>query len=734
MTHRLRPGKPYPLGATPNTDGVNFALYSENADAVDLCLFSAEDPSAEESRIRLKEVTGYVWHGFVEGIAPGQSYGFRVHGPYEPEAGLRFNPAKVLVDPYARALSGGLRWDAPVFGYQHDAEEADLSFDDRDDAAAVPKSVVLDPVFDWEGDRSPRTPWHRSVIYEAHVRGLTRLLDAIPQEQRGSYLGVASEPVMRHLKKLGVTAIELLPVHEFVDEHSLIQRGLTNYWGYNSLSFFAPTARYCSSGDRGQQVNEFKQMVRALHAAGIEVILDVVYNHTCEGNELGPTLSLRGIDNPTYYRLAPDKPRYYVDYTGTGNSPNMRHPQVLKLIMDSLRYWVQEMHVDGFRFDLAATLARELHDVDRLSAFFDIIHQDPVISRVKLIAEPWDVGDGGYQVGNFPVLWTEWNGAYRDTIRRFWRGDEGAVATVATRLSGSSDLYEETGRRPYASINFVTAHDGFTLRDLVSFNEKHNEANGEENRDGANDNLSWNCGVEGATDDEAITALRQRQMRNFFATLCLSQGVPMISGGDELAHTKNGNNNTYCHDNELNWHTWSPDVYGGEFLEFAARMVAFRQAHPVLTRRKFYLGRRIRGTDIKDIMWLRADGEEMNEEDWGSSWLRCFGVFLSGDMPGEINHMGEPVRGTTLLILMNAYHEPLDFRLPGTLVSDHWTVALDTSRGFVDADEVLRPDENNVIRVADRSLIVLSLQQHHAAVYADSSSEQSRADGGGEGA
>ena len=709
MPSKLMPGRPYPLGATPDGQGVNFALYSENAEKVELCLFSPTDPAVEEAKFSLRELTGYVWHGYVENVEPGQLYGYRVHGPYKPEEGLRFNPAKLLVDPYARAVSGKVNWDAPVFGYQRSSDKADLSLDDQDDAEGVPRGVVTDPSFDWEGDLHPRTPWHFSVIYETHVRGLTKTLDTIPEELRGTYLGIASEPAIRHLTDLGVTAVEFLPVHEFVDEYSLVQRGLTNYWGYNTLSFFAPTARYSSSGDRGQQVSEFKQMVKALHAAGIEVILDVVYNHTCEGNELGPTLSFRGIDNPTYYRLDPEDKRRYVDFSGTGNGPNMRHPQVLKLIMDSLRYWVQAMHVDGFRFDLAATLARELHDVDRLSAFFDIIHQDPIISRVKLIAEPWDVGEGGYQVGNFPVLWTEWNGDYRDTVRRFWRGDDGNVGCVATRLSGSSDLYEDTGRRPHASINFVTAHDGFTLRDLVSYKEKHNEANGEENHDGADENFSWNCGIEGPTDDASVIELRQRQMRNLFALLFLSQGVPMIYGGDEIGHTKKGNNNSYCQDNELSWHNWSPDEAGKDFLEFASRMVAFRRANPVLRRRRFFLGRRIRGTDIKDIMWLRADGEEMTEEDWGSSWLRCMGVLLSGDMPGEIDERGERVKGATLLILLNAYHEPVDFKLPDGLTSGRWKMEFDTGTGFIGAD-AKKTEDGGVVHVTDRSLVVLSLQ------------------------
>jgi isoamylase len=706
MAPRTRPGKPYPLGATWEGEGTNFALYSENAEKVELRLFAAENPNEETSRHSLTEQTGYVWHGYVEGAAPGQRYGYRVHGPYQPESGMRFNPSKMLVDPYARALCGGVNWDAPVFAYQAGHTDADLSFDEQDDAAGVPQGIVTDPSFDWEGDRPPRTPWNETVIYETHVKGLTKRLEAIPEQQRGTYRAVASEPVLKHLKSLGITAVELLPVHEFADEHQLVQRGLTNYWGYNTLSFFAPTSRYSSSGDTGGQVAEFKQMVKSLHSAGLEVILDVVYNHTCEGNELGPTLSFKGIDNPTYYRLVADNPRYYMDYTGTGNSPNMRHPQVLKLIMDSLRYWVQEMHVDGFRFDLAATLARELHDVDRLSAFFDVIHQDPVISRVKLIAEPWDVGEGGYQVGNFPVLWTEWNGAYRDTVRRFWRGDDGHVATVATRVAGSSDLYEQTGRRPYASINFVTAHDGFSLRDLVSYNEKHNEANGEESRDGTDENLSWNCGVEGPTDDTDVNAMRLRQARNLLALLLLSQGVPMVHGGDEMGHTKLGNNNTYCQDNELSWQSWDPDEFGRGVLEFASQMVAFRHANPVLKRRGFFLGRRIRGTDVKDIVWLRSDGEEMNEEDWDSSWMRCIGVFLSGAMPGEVNQRGEPVIGDSLLVLLNAHHEPIDFTLPDNMARGSWRMRIDTTRGFV--SDGVKAASGDTVRVDGRSLIVLS--------------------------
>jgi isoamylase len=706
MPLSVTPGRPFPLGATPDSEGVNFALYSENARQVELCLLDTADTSVERTRLPLPEVTGHVWHGYVPGVKPGQIYGYRVHGPYQPEAGLRFNPSKLLVDPYARALTGALNWDGPVFGYQQGSDEADMSFNEQDDVSAVPKCVVVDPAFDWEDDHPPRIPWHHTVIYETHVRGITMKLDAVPERLRGRYSGMVSEPVVQHLHKLGITAVELMPVHEFVDERALVQRGLKNYWGYNSLAFFAPTARYSSSGDRGEQVNEFKRMVKAFHATGIEVILDVVYNHTCEGNERGATLSFRGIDNPTYYRLA-DNRRYYVDYTGTGNSPNIRHPQVLKLIMDSLRYWVQEMHVDGFRFDLAATLARELHDVDRLSSFFDVIHQDPVISGVKLIAEPWDVGEGGYQVGNFPVLWTEWNGDYRDTVRRFWRGDDGRVAGVASRLAGSSDLYENTGRRPYASINFVTSHDGFSLRDLVSYDRKHNEANGDDNRDGADNNYSSNYGVEGPTENAATNEWRAHQTRNFFASLFLSLGVPMIHGGDELGHTKKGNNNTYCQDNELSWYNWSPDEFGARLLQFTSQMVAFRHANPVLERRKFFMGTCIDGCAIKDIMWLRSDGEEMSGEDWNSSWLRCIGMLLNGDMPLEIDHYGKPVSGDTLLILFNSHHDPIGFTLPHKVIRGRWTIRIDTDTGYVgNQGEVL--DDTAVVRVVGRSLVVLS--------------------------
>src|SRR5690606_1680254 len=568
MPRKILPGRRDPLGATYDGNGVNFALFSLNATRVELCLFSAGRRPAEKERIPLPEVTGHVWHGYLKGIRPGQLYGYRVDGPYEPGSGLRFNPNKLLIDPYARALYGEVDWSQPVFSYPLGHPDEDLAFDEGDDAPGVPKGVVIANDFDWEGDRPPRTPWHRTIIYETHVRGLTMRHPDVPRRLRGTYAGLASPHILDYLTSLGVTAVELLPVHAFPDDSYLLEKGLRNYWGYNTINFFAPQARYASAKRRGEEVREFKEMVKALHRAGLEVSLDVVYNHTAEGNHLGPTLSFKGIDNPAYYRLVEDDPRYYMDYTGTGNSLNAQSPEVLKLIMDSLRYWVQEMHVDGFRFDLASALARELHDVDRLGSFFDVIHQEPVLADVKLIAEPWDVGPGGYQVGNFPVIWTEWNGKYREATRAYWQGESGVMGELGYRLTGSSDLYSEDGRQPYASINFITAHDGFTLADLVSYNEKHNEANGEDNRDGHNDNLSWNCGVEGPTDDPEINALRARQQRNLLATLLLSQGVPMILGGDEIGRTQQGNNNAYCQDNEISWYDWDLDDRRRELLEF----------------------------------------------------------------------------------------------------------------------------------------------------------------------
>jgi glycogen operon protein len=672
------PGQPYPLGATWDGAGVNFALFSEHATAVELCLFDGPDGLQEIARIPLTEQTDLAWHVYLPEVRPGQRYGYRVHGPYDPAAGHRFNPAKLLLDPYARAIAGMIAWSDTLFGYTIGHADADLSCDSRDSAGNLPKCVVVDSAFSWAHDTPPRIPWHRTLIYELHVKGFTARHPDVPQELQGTYAALACPAVIDYFHALGITAVELMPVHQFVADRHLVARGLTNYWGYNSIAFFAPEACYSSSGVLGQQVSEFKTLVRTLHREGIEVILDVVYNHTGEGNHLGPTLCFRGIDNAAYYRLVADDERYYMDYTGTGNTLNMTHPRTLQLIMDSLRYWVLEMHVDGFRFDLASTLARELHDVDRLGAFFDIIHQDPVISQVKLIAEPWDLGEGGYQVGNFPVLWAEWNGEYRDTVRRFWRGDEGQVGTLAYRLTGSSDLYGRSGRRPYASINFVTAHDGFTLHDLVSYNEKHNEANGEENRDGHNDNLSWNCGVEGPTNDPAILALRARQQRNFLATLLLSQGVPMLLAGDEIGRTQQGNNNAYCQDNELSWVDWQLNRPRHELLEFTRALIRLFHQHPVLRRRRFFQGRSIRGSEVKDLAWFRPDGREMAEEDWNNPYIRCLGLRLAGDAIDETDARGNRIVDASLLILLNAQHEPLRFVLPAHRPRLRWELVLDT--------------------------------------------------------
>jgi isoamylase len=674
---KTTPGSPYPLGATWDGGGVNFAIFSENATFVELCFFDSMKARRESHRIRMMEQTNKIWHIYVPQARPGWLYGYRIHGPYEPQAGNRFNPAKVLADPYAKLIARRVTWDESMYAYPHGHPEQDLAIDERDNAAYAPLSSVVDPSFTWGNDRPPKIPWHETVIYEAHVKGLTALHPDLPPDLRGTYTGLASDPVIKHLLDLGVTAVELLPVHHHVDDEFLVKRGLTNYWGYNTLSFFAPDNRYAYEPEN--VVDEFKIMVRALHNAGIEVILDVVYNHTAEGNHLGPTLSLRGIDNRAYYRLTADNPRFYMDYTGTGNTLNMRHPHVLQLIMDSLRYWVLEMHVDGFRFDLASTLARELHEVDRLGAFFDIIQQDPVISQVKLIAEPWDLGEGGYQVGNFPVLWTEWNGRYRDTIRRFWKGDGGQVAELATRLSGSSDLYEYGGRLPHASINFITAHDGFTLHDLVSYNEKHNEANGEDNRDGTNDNISWNCGAEGPSDDPAVKALRDKQKRNFLATLLLSQGVPMICGGDEIGRTQTGNNNAYCQDNEISWVQWNLDRDQKLLREFVRMLIRLRKDNPVLHRRNFLQGRRIRGSEIKDISWFSPRGKEMTDEEWDAPSVSCLGVRLAGDTIEELDKNGRPVVGNTLLILLNADEKTAPFVLPAHKKGTRWALVFDTS-------------------------------------------------------
>ena len=677
-------GFPYPLGATWLGNGVNFALFSEAATSVDLCLFDNIEARQENVRIPVTEHTDQVWHVFLPDARPGQLYGFRVSGPYEPERGLRFNSSKLLLDPYAKAIAGEVNWADEMFGYVVGGEDEDLTQDFRDDAWGVPKSVVIDNAFDWQGDRKPGTPLHSSVIYEVHVKGFSKLWPEIPEELRGTYAGVGSAAAIDYLTKLGVTAVELLPVHAHIDDKVLIDRGLKNYWGYNTIGFFAPHAAYSSSGQMGEQVSEFKSMVRSLHAAGIEVILDVVYNHTAEGNHLGPTLCFRGIDNAAYYRLRPDDPRLYLDFTGTGNTFNLLHPRTLQLVMDSLRYWVLEMHADGFRFDLASTLARDHEGVNKLHAFFEIIHQDPVLSQVKLIAEPWDVGEGGYQVGNFPVLWAEWNGKYRDTMRGFWKGDEGRIGEMAYRLTGSPDLYQHSGRRPYASINFVTAHDGFTLTDLVSYNKKHNELNGDENSDGDNNNQSWNCGVEGPTDDPEINKLRERQRRNFLTTLFVSQGVAMLNGGDEWGRSQSGNNNAYCQDNEISWFNWERDEKHYRSLEFTRKLIQLRKDHPVFRRPKFFQGRRIRGSEIRDVMWFNAGGSEMSEKEWTSPFVRCLGMLLSGDTIDVLNFEGEPIRDETFLLLINAHYEPVPFVLPG---QEHieWQLILDTTHaeGFL---------------------------------------------------
>jgi glycogen operon protein len=679
---------------------VNFSLFAENATKVELCLFDSLDATKESRTIALTEQTAQVWHNYIPDVLPGQLYGYRVHGPYEPKSGHRFNPAKLLLDPYAKAIGRSLKWDDSLFGYQLGQAEADLTLDQRDSAAFAPLGAVVDTAFTWGDDRPPLTPWHKTLIYELHVRGFTKRMPDVPEKLRGTYAGLASEAAIQHLMDLGVTAVELLPVHYHADDRFLVDKGKVNYWGYNTLNFFSPNPRYATDPDPEATIREFKIMVRSLHAAGIEVILDVVYNHTAEGHQLGSTLSFRGIDNASYYRLTQDS-RYYMDFTGCGNTFNMQHPQVLQLIMDSLRYWVAEMHVDGFRFDLASTLARELYEVDRLGAFFDIIHQDPVISSVKLIAEPWDVGPGGYQVGFFPVLWTEWNGKYRDNVRRFWKGDGGAVSEFATRLAGSSDLYRQTGRAPYASINFVTCHDGFTLEDLVSYNEKHNQANGEENRDGSNNNDSWNCGVEGPTDDPAVLDLRMRQKRNFLATLLLSQGVPMLLAGDEICHTQKGNNNAYCQDNELTWLNWELDDRSKAMLEYTRKVCQIFREHPVFQRRKFFQGRAIRGTEIKDISFLEPSGKEMTDEAWNAGFVRCLGVRLAGDLIGDVDERGEPIVDDTALILLNAHHEAMPFVMPDTREGQAWKLALETSCQL-DQGIVLRGGDEFSLR--DRSL------------------------------
>ena len=670
------PGRPNPRGATWDGEGVNFALFSEHATRVELCIL---DPAGrrELQRIELRERTDDVWHCYLPEARPGLMYGYRVHGPYKPEEGHRFNPNKLLLDPYAKSLVGAPRWSDALFGYTIGHKREDLSFDRRDSAAGMPKCKVIDQAFTWGEDRRPEIPRQDMVIYEMHVRGFTALHPEVPPALRGTYAGAASAPAIEHLRRLGATSVELLPVHAIIDERPLVNRGLRNYWGYNTIGYFAPEVRYSASGN----VNEFKTLVKTLHSAGIEVILDVVYNHTAEGSHLGPTLAFRGIDNASYYRLQPDNRRLYVDYTGCGNTLNMVHPRVLQLIMDSLRYWATEMHIDGFRFDLASALARELHEVDRLGAFFDIVRQDPVLNRVKLIAEPWDLGEGGYQVGGFPAGWAEWNDKYRDTMRAYWKGDGGVIGEFAMRLTGSSDLYGRSGRRPHASINYVTSHDGFTLRDLVSYNDKHNEANGEDNRDGNDHNLSWNCGAEGDTADPAILALRARQQRNFLATLLLSQGVPMLLAGDEFGRSQRGNNNAYCQDNEVSWLDWQLDDSQGRLLDFTRRLLALRRAHPVFHRRDFFQGRPIHGGEAKDIVWLKPDGTEMSDQEWSHEFARCLGVYLSGASLTETDARGRPVRDDDFLLLFNAHHEPLAFTLPASPQGAKWFPLLDTARG-----------------------------------------------------
>ncbi len=697
----LSPGDPFPLGATFNGLGTNFSMFSQAAEAVELCLF---DLDGEETRYELPEVDAYCWHGFLEHVEPGQRYGYRVYGPYAPSAGLRCNPDKLLIDPYAKAVEGEVRWGQAPYGYR--LESDDLTADHTDSAAAMPKGIVVDPAFDWGPDHPPRHRWADTVIYETHVKGLTWTHPEVPPHQRGTFAGVAHPAMLEHFTSLGITAVELMPVHHFIHDHRLEKLGLRNYWGYNSIAYMAPHNGYASRPGH-RVVNEFKAMVRALHRAGIEVILDVVYNHTAEGDQMGPTLSFRGIDNPSYYRLVEGDPRHYSDSTGTGNSLNVRNPHVLQLMMDSLRYWVLDMHVDGFRFDLAASLARQFHEVDRLSAFFDIIQQDPVISQVKLIAEPWDVGDGGYQVGNFPPLWSEWNGKYRDAVRDYWREGGASIGELAERLTGSSDLYQATGRSPFASINFVTAHDGFTLVDLVSYNDKHNQANGEDGRDGTDDNRSWNCGVEGPTDDPEVNALRKRQVRNFLATLLLSQGVPMILGGDEFGRTQLGNNNAYCQDNEISWYGW--DRLDTDLLEWTRALIALRRDHPVFRRRRFFQGHPLRtgpsADRLPDIAWFRPDGQEMTDADWTVGYAKSLGVFLNGHAIPDPDEHGRPIVDDSFFLLLNAWEGDLDFTLPAVRWAASWELALDTGAELPGAAD-LRP-AGAVLRVGGRRLMVL---------------------------
>ena len=701
------PGSPFPLGATYDGAGTNFSLFSESAERVELCLF---DPDGWERRLELTEVTAFCWHGYLSGVGPGQRYGYRVHGPYDPARGVRAIPAKLLLDPYAKAVDGEVDWGPALYPYPLGGDP--WTRDDTDSSCCMPKAVVTNPFFDWGHDRPPRTPWHETVLYELHVKGFTAAHPQIPPELRGTYAGLAHPAAIEHLQRLGVTAVELMPVHHFVHDHRLVEQGLRNYWGYNSIAFLAPHSGYGAWRPVEQVVSEFKMMVRRLHQAGIEVILDVVYNHTAEGNHLGPILGFRGIDNAAYYRLADDR-RFYWDTTGTGNTLNVRHPHVLQLIMDSLRYWAVDMHVDGFRFDLAAALARQFHEVDRLAAFFDVIQQDPVISQLKLIAEPWDLGAGGYQVGNFPPLWSEWNGRYRDTVRDLWRGADRTLADFGWRFTGSSDLYASTGRAPYASVNFVTAHDGFTLADLVSYNYKHNQANGEDNRDGTDDNRSWNCGAEGPTSDPSIVELRRRQQRNLLATLLLSQGVPMILGGDEIGRSQGGNNNAYCQDNRSSWHDWS--IADRDLFDFCRRLIAFRRAHPVFHRRRFFQGDPIRGDGLADIAWFRPDGQEMTDQDWQVGYAKSLAVFFNGDAIPDPDPYGQQVRDDTFLVLINAHYEPIDFVLPDGRYGNAWKPVLTTGSPVGAAPSTARSvGAGATATVGDRSVSVWKRQSNSA--------------------
>ena len=700
---KILPGKPYPLGATWDGKGVNFTLYTENATEVELCLFDPEAPEKEVTRLQITECTDMIWHIYLEDIAPGQLYGFRVHGPYEPKNGHRFNPNKLLSDPYAKSIGGTIVWDDAVFGYVAGHPEKDLSFSDSDSAPFIPKSVVIDPDFEWEDDKCPNIPYEQTIIYEAHVKGLTILNPDIPAEIRGSYAGIGHPATITYLQNLGITAIELMPVHDFLSDRHLEEKGLTNYWGYNTMGFFAPDARYSSSGCRGGQVNEFKEMVKRLHKAGIEVILDVVYNHTGEGNEMGPTLSFKGIDNVAYYRLTEENRRHYMDYTGTGNTLNANLPNVLRLMMDSLRYWITEMHVDGFRFDLAATLARELHEVNRLSAFFDIIHQDPVISQVKLIAEPWDIGEGGYQVGKFPPGWAEWNGMYRDGVRQFWHKPDNNLPEFTDRLTGSADLYQDE-RKPTASINFITAHDGFTLHDLVTYNQKHNEANLEDNKDGSDDNHSWNCGVEGPTDDSFVNAAREQQKRNFLTTLFLSQGVPMLLAGDEIGRTQLGNNNSYCQDNEISWIDWIHADHN--LLAFTKELIRLRKQHPVFCRTNWFRGKPVRENGIADIEWFTPSGQIMEEHDWNLVSAQYLAIFLNGKGINHVNAEGEKITDHNFYMIYNSSEEELIFQLPVSAYGRDWEIVINTTTANTPAAPTKHAAEANV-KVAGRSVVLL---------------------------